>query len=77
MIVVSFTTVTLVASAPPNVTVAPDWKPVPAIVTGEPPPTLPLLGETLETAGAGAKLIMYRPTLVAAMRRRPGVIASP
>ena len=35
------------------VTVAPDWKFVPVIVTDVPPVVLPLLGETDETVGAG------------------------
>jgi hypothetical protein len=51
-IVVLFTTVTFVAAALPNVTLAPAAKFVPVIVTAVPPATGPLLGETLLTVGA-------------------------
>jgi hypothetical protein len=49
--VVPFTTVTLVAAAPPNVTVAPTAKFVPLIVTAVPPDIAPLFGLTLLTVG--------------------------
>jgi hypothetical protein len=52
VIVVPFTTVTFVAAALPNVTLAPTAKFVPVIVTAVPPATGPLLGETLLTVGA-------------------------
>jgi hypothetical protein len=52
VICVPLTTTTLVAAVPPNVTVAPDTNPVPAIVTPVPPPAAPLFGVTLVTAGA-------------------------
>jgi hypothetical protein len=52
VIVVLFTTVTLVAAAEPNVTVAPEAKFVPVIVTAVPPAVGPLLGLTLVTVGA-------------------------
>lgn len=39
-------TATLVAFAVPNLTVAPVWKPEPAIVTGVPPAAGPALGAT-------------------------------
>ena len=51
MMVVPFTTATLVAAAVPNVTVAPVAKFVPVIVTAVPPAVVPLLGETLLTVG--------------------------
>ena len=49
--VVLFTTVTLVAAVPPKVTVAPEAKLVPVMVTAVPPAAGPLLGLTLVTAG--------------------------
>ena len=45
VIVVLFVTATSVAGEPPMSTVAPDWKPVPLIVTAVPPNVVPLLGE--------------------------------
>ena len=51
VIVVPFTTTTLVAAVPPNVTVAPAAKFVPVIVTAVPPAVEPLLGATLLTVG--------------------------
>jgi hypothetical protein len=53
VIVVAFTTVTPVAAAPPNVTVAPEAKFVPVIVTDVPPAVVPLFGLTLLTVGTG------------------------
>jgi hypothetical protein len=53
VIVVPFTTTTLVAAAPPNVTVAPLAKFVPVIVTAVPPASGPLFGLTLLTVGVG------------------------
>ena len=47
-------TVTFVAEEPPNVTVAPETKLVPAMVTEVPPATGPEVGVTLVTVGAGA-----------------------
>src|SRR5262249_33719505 len=49
---VALTNVTFVAAVPPNVTVAPLTKFVPAIVTAVPPATGPLFGVTLVTPGA-------------------------
>ena len=49
--VVLFTTTTLVAEADPKVTVAPEAKFVPVIVTEVPPATTPLFGLTLLTVG--------------------------
>ena len=49
VISVALTTTTLVAAALPNVTVAPDAKSVPVIVTAVPPAGAPLLGDTLLT----------------------------
>jgi hypothetical protein len=51
VMVVPFTTTTLVAAVPPNVTVAPAAKFVPVIVTAVPPATGPLFGDTLLTEG--------------------------
>jgi hypothetical protein len=48
---VLFTTTTLVAAVPPNVTVAPAAKFVPVIVTAVPPAVAPLFGVTLPTVG--------------------------
>jgi hypothetical protein len=49
--VVLFTTTTLVAAAAPNVTVAPDAKFVPVIVTAVPPVVDPIFGDTPLTVG--------------------------
>ena len=46
-------TITLLAAVPPTVTVAPDRKPVPVMVTAVPPLTEPELGEIAVTVGAG------------------------
>jgi hypothetical protein len=43
--------VTKVAFTEPKLTVAPDWKPVPVMVTVVPPELGPPVGETLETVG--------------------------
>jgi len=51
VIVVPFVTTTLLAAVPPNVTVAPETKFVPVIVTAVPPATGPLFGLTLLTVG--------------------------
>jgi hypothetical protein len=51
VIVVLFTTLTFVAEALPNVTVAPAAKFVPVIVTAVPPPVDPVFGDTLLTVG--------------------------
>jgi hypothetical protein len=48
---VLLTTTTFVADALPNVTVAPEAKFVPVIVTDVPPATGPLAGDTLVTVG--------------------------
>jgi hypothetical protein len=52
VILVLLTTVTFVAAALPNVTVAPVAKFVPVMVTAVPPAGGPLLGDTLLTVGA-------------------------
>jgi hypothetical protein len=54
VMVVPFTTTTLLAAVPPNVTVAPEAKFVPVIVTAVPPATGPLFGATLLTVGTTA-----------------------
>jgi hypothetical protein len=51
VICVALTTTTFVAAALPNVTVAPDAKFVPVIVTAVPPAGGPLFGDTLVTVG--------------------------
>jgi hypothetical protein len=51
VMVVLFTTVTFVAAAEPNVTVAPVAKLVPVIVTAVPPTIDPPFGDTLVTVG--------------------------
>jgi hypothetical protein len=51
VIEVLLTTTTFVAAVPPNVTVAPEAKLVPVIVTAVPPSIDPLLGLTLVTVG--------------------------
>jgi hypothetical protein len=52
VMVVLFTTATLVAAVLPNVTVAPAAKLVPVIVTAVPPVVGPLFGDTPVTVGA-------------------------
>jgi hypothetical protein len=54
VIEVELTTVTLVAAVPPKLTVAPDEKPVPVILTDVPPLVLPEVGEIAVTVGADA-----------------------
>jgi hypothetical protein len=54
VIVVPFTTTTLVAAVAPNFTVAPAAKFVPVIVTAVPPAAGPLFGDTLLTVTATA-----------------------
>jgi hypothetical protein len=54
---VLFTTTTLLAAAPPKVTVAPARKPVPVIVTPLPPLLDPELGEIELTVGAGLDVV--------------------
>src|ERR1700681_2105591 len=51
---VLLTTVTVLAAVPPRLTVAPDKKPVPLMVTAVPPLTDPDVGEIAITVGAGA-----------------------
>jgi hypothetical protein len=51
VMVVAFSTVTLVAAAPPKVTAAPETKFVPVILTAVPPAVDPLFGATLSTVG--------------------------
>jgi hypothetical protein len=48
-------TVRIVSGDPPNVAVAPDWKPVPVTVTEVPPSVDPPLGATEVTVGPGAR----------------------
>ena len=54
VMVVLFTTTTLVAAVPPKVTVAPAAKLVPVIVTAVPPAVDPVLGDTLVNVGGRA-----------------------
>lgn len=48
--------VTLLAAVPPSVTLAPDWNPVPVIVTDVPPAVVPEVGDIKLTVGAGVEL---------------------
>ena len=48
---------TLVATAPPKVTVAPARKPVPIIVTAVPPDVVPDAGAKAVTVGAGLVVV--------------------
>ena len=50
---VPLTTFTPVAAVPPRFTAAPARKPVPVMVTGVPPETVPVLGKIEVTVGAG------------------------
>jgi len=61
-IVVLFTTVALVAAAVPKVTIAPDAKFVPVMVTAVAPEVDPLLGDTLLTVSASGPLAGLSPT---------------
>ena len=56
MIELLLTTVIPVAAVPPKLTVAPEPKFVPAIVTAVPPLPVPEFGEIEVTVGAGADL---------------------
>jgi hypothetical protein len=47
-------TFTFVVGVPPRLTLAPEAKPVPVIVTEVPPPVGPVLGEIEVTVGAAA-----------------------
>ena len=49
-------TVDTASADPPNETVAPDWKPVPAMLTDVPPALAPVLGVTEVTVGGGGEL---------------------
>lgn len=53
VIEVLLATFTPVAAVPPRLTVAPDRKPVPVMVTTVPPDPEPLVGEIELTVGAG------------------------
>jgi len=81
VIVVAFTTVTPVAAAPPNVTVAPAAKFVPVMVTAVPPAVGPLFGLTLLTVGTTAyvypfaRLPLCDPTLVTVTVTAPALPA--
>src|SRR5689334_14751264 len=68
---VELTTVTLVAAVPPRLTLAPDEKPVPVIVTDVPPLVLPEVGEIAVTVGAGALLL---PTSKLSKMTLPGAV---
>jgi hypothetical protein len=65
VIVVPFTTLTLVAATVSNLTVAPDKKLVPVMLTEVPPAVLPLCGVIALTVGAGlagcAVLVKVKP----------------
>src|SRR5205085_1374030 len=55
---------------PPNDTVAPVWKPVPAIVTVVPPPLAPVFGLTEVIAGGGGAPYVKQATQVALCESR-------
>jgi hypothetical protein len=55
--VVSSTTVKLVAATPPNVTAVAPLKPLPVIVTSVPPDVGPVFGEADVTAGTGVVFV--------------------
>jgi hypothetical protein len=57
VIVVGFTTTTLVGALPSIVTVAPLTKPVPVMVTGVPPSTEPEFGEIVVIVGATLSVV--------------------
>src|SRR5438093_13253502 len=50
-------TVETVSAEPPNETIAPLWKSLPAMVTDVPPAVTPLLGVAEFTTGAGARYV--------------------
>ncbi len=52
--VLSLTTLKLVAAVPSKLTAVAPVKPVPTILTAVPPPMSPLLGDTLATVGPSA-----------------------
>ena len=58
MIDVPLPTTTLVAAVPPRLTVAPDWNPVPVIVTPVPPLAGPELGPIPVTVGSHADWVL-------------------
>jgi hypothetical protein len=81
VIVVLFTTTTFVAEPLPNVTVAPEAKFVPVIVTAVPPAVDPVFGLTLLTVGATtyvypfARLPLCEPRLVTVTVTAPALPA--
>ena len=81
MIDVALTTTTFVAAALPNVTVAPEAKFVPVIVTAVPPAIGPLFGLILVTVGATtyvnplARLPLCDPTFVTVTVTAPALPA--
>lgn len=81
VICVLLVTTTFVAAAVPNVTVAPDAKFVPLIVTAVPPAVVPLFGETLLTVGITtyvkpfAKTPLWAPGLVTVTVTAPALSA--
>jgi len=73
VIVVLFTTVTLLAAALPNVTVAPLAKLAPVMVTEVPPAAAPEVGEMLATVGVwpnAAPMLALRKTTTESVRRK-------
>src|ERR1700730_708374 len=64
---VLFTTITLLAAVRPTVTVAPDRKPVPVMVTVVPPLTGPELGEIAVTVGGGDRPVPLSETVNAGL----------
>src|SRR5689334_15102239 len=82
---VALTRTTFVAAAPPKVTAAPLWKPLPAMVTFVPPAAAPAAGETLVTVTDGgaavtvtlADLASEQPAAVVTVTLRVSVPAAP
>ena len=77
MILVLPNTVTFVAGAPPNVTVAPEAKPLPVIVTVVPPAAGPDDGETPVMSGAVLGVAEKNSAMFDAVAEPPGYVPIP
>jgi hypothetical protein len=67
-------TFTFAAAAPPKVTVAPEAKPDPVMVTDVPPPVGPEFGDTPAIVGAGAGPPPERARIVLSFLNAPGEV---
>ena len=76
VIVVEFVTLTLVAAVPPKLTVSPELKPLPLMVTPVPPAVVPEVGVTPVTVGAagGGVLPPLGGKIVVSLRKLPGAL---